>query len=478
LLRTIFLILLFFQLRGKLTSGFPLTFGCELIIHLLKRYIESILEHGALTVGNVQIQKPLALKPSGTTPAHVGCIINGNTWEFRSSTSDHFEAGSIVLDTVHASGSFSITPPAESGIVFDVSTKLSQSQGSLTGEQFYRVIPAAYNYRDHFSDYIKVIHEVADADSWDGTAYLAHIEYAADSKGTSNTGYIIHPGLLDSIMQTSLATFIDMQTKHFNFNGVLLPVNLDALTRYDVDFRGSNEGGLWVYCWCRTWAPEGPFRFNFIVSDMQGHIVLTLDGLKSTLAPAEYSIPTTDISPGQRLTTVWQSKIFPAVDPKVLAFPIDPPFASSTQRAHLGDVINNLFLLAYKGGRHTARIADLYPGPELADCLSPTLASLSDSYQFTVDYHCIASTADAADNKAQHLKYTHGKPMLLDDLRQDSDIRVARFVCLFGLIKQFLTPIIRFDVVILAALDLHLTPLNAIFDILNPGGFVFLVIDG
>jgi hypothetical protein len=352
--------------------------------------------------------------------------------------------------------------------------KLSQSQGSLTGEQFYRTIPTTYNYRDHFSDYIKLIHEVTEPDSWDGSAYLAYIELAADSKGTSNTGYIIHPGLLDSIMQTSLATFIDMETKQFNFNGVPLPVNLDALTRYDVDFRRSNEGGLWVYCWCRTWAPEGPFRFNFVVSDLQGHIVLTLDGLKSTLAPAEYPIPTADISPGQRLTTVWQPKIFPAIDPKVLAFPV----ASSTQGAHLGDVINNLFLSAYKCGRHTARVADLYPGPELADCLSPTLDSLWDSHQFTVDYHCIASTADAADNKAQHLKYTHGKSLLLDDLRQGNDIQVARFVCLFGLIKQFLTPIIRFDVVILAAHGLHLTPLNGIFDILNPGGFVFLVIDG
>jgi hypothetical protein len=356
--------------------------------------------------------------------------------------------------------------------------KLSQSQGSLTGEQFYGIIPAAYNYRDHFSDYVKVIHEVADADSWDGTAYLAHIELAADSKGASNMGYIIHPGLLDSIMQTSLATFIDMKTKQFNFNGVLLPVNLDALTRCDVDFRRLNEGGLWVYCWCCTWVPEGPFRFNFVVSDLQGHIVLILDGLKSTLAPAEYPIPTTDISPGQRLTTIWQPKIFPVVNPKVLGFPIVPPVASSTQRAHLGDVINNLLLLAYKGGRHTARVADLYPGHELVDCLNPTLASLLDSYQFTVDYHCIASTADAADNKAQYLEYTHGKSLLLDDLRQGSDIRVARFVCLFGLIKQFLTSIIRFDVVILAAPDLHLTPLNGIFDILNPGGFVFLVIDG
>lgn len=430
-----------------------------------------------MTIRNVQIQKPLALKPSGTTPAHVGCIINENTWEFRSSTMDHFEAGSIVLDTVHASGSFSITPPAESGM-FDVSKKLSQSQGSLTGEQFYRTIPAAYNYRDHFSDYIKVIHEVVDVDSWDGTAYLARIELSADSKGTSNTGYIIHPGLLDSIMQTSLATFVDMQTKQFNFNGVPLPVNLDVLTRYDVNFRGSNEGGLWVYCQCRTWAPEGPFRFNFTVSDSQGRIVLTIDGLRSALAPVEYPIPTADISPGQRLTTVWQPKIFPVVDPKVLTFPIAPPSASSTQGAHLGDVINNLFLLAHKGGRHTARVADLYPSPQLADFLSSTLASLSDSYQFTVDYHCIASTANSADKKAQHLQYPHGKSLLLDDLRQGSDARLTQFVCFLGLIEQILTPIIRFDVVILAAPDLHLTPLNVIFDILNPGGFVFLVIDG
>lgn len=335
---------------------------------------------------------------------------------------DHFEGGSIVLDTVHASGSFSITPPADSG-TFDVSMKLSQSQGSLTGEQFYRIIPAAYNYRGHFSDYIKVIHEVADIDSWTGTAYLARIELAADSKGTLNTGYIIHPGLLDSVLQTLLATFIDMQTEQFDFNGVLLPVNLDTLTRYDIDFRGSNEGGLWVYCSCRTWAPEGPFRFNFIVSNLQGHIVLTIDGLENVLAPAEYLIPTTDISPGQRLTTVWQPKIFPAIDPKIL---IAHPLSPSTQGAHLGDVINNLFLLAYNGGRHTARVVDLYPGPELADFLGPTLASLSDSYQFTVDYHCIASTANAADNKTQHLKYIHGKSLLLDDLRQ-----VARFVLPF-----------------------------------------------
>lgn len=413
-------------------------------------YVESILENGATVVHNVQIHKPLALRPSDASPGHAGCVISGNAWEFRASTVDNFEAGNAILDTLYASGTFSTAPLTKPG-TFDFSKKLSQSQGSISGKEFYEAIPSAYNYQNHFANYIKVIHEVVDADAWDGTSHLAQLELSPESKDTLDMDYIIHPAILDSVIQVGLALFIDIHSKTYDFNGVFLPVGLEGLTLYDVDMRASVEGGLWVYCQYSSWSPDGPTRSKFIVANSQGQTVVTIDGFQMALAPREYPTAITEESHTSRLATVWQSKNFPAIDLNVL---------KSSKGAHLRDVFKTLLLLSREAGHNTARIADLYAGPELVDQLDSTLAALGNTYQFYVDYNCIGSSADAADTKTKHLHFGHGTSLLLDNVRQGNDIRVPRF-----------------DVVILSASDLESKPLAGLFDLLNLGGFVFLVMD-
>lgn len=112
-----------------------------------------------MLVKDVTIHKPLVLNAHGTDPGHAGCVVNGDKWEFRASTTNEFNNGIVVLDSVYASGSFYRENPRfdpNTPRMFDLQSKLALSEGSITGEQFYNVIPAAYRYQDHFSSYLKV----------------------------------------------------------------------------------------------------------------------------------------------------------------------------------------------------------------------------------------------------------------------------------------------------------------------------------
>ncbi|KAG6329744.1 hypothetical protein ID866_9345, partial [Astraeus odoratus] len=277
-------------------------------------YVESILENGAMVVGNIVIHKPLVLGGSGSDPRHVGCIVNGDKWQFKVSTNNEFYNGNIIMDAVYASGQFSRVNPAHdvsAPRMFDFEAKLACSYGSVTGDEFYEAIPAAYCYQKHFRDYLKFVHEVDDGNSWGGKAYLARLEIPEGTPDVFSNGYVIHPGILDSITQCGLAMFINMDTKQFDFNGVFLPVKIDAFRRWDScdapNLNSELKNGIWIYFTGRTWAPDGPFKSDYIIANSEGRVLFTVEGFEVARVPDAELVAITDSSLGERLTIIWQS---------------------------------------------------------------------------------------------------------------------------------------------------------------------------
>ncbi|KAF9241407.1 putative nonribosomal peptide synthetase [Melanogaster broomeanus] len=380
-------------------------------------YVESILENGAMVATNIAIHKPLVLNGSGALPAHAGCVIDGDKWQFKASTNNDYNNGDIILDSVYASGSFSRVNPAydeNTPRVFDVEAKLARSKGSVTGDEFYDAIPAAYRYQDHFRNYLKVVYEVDDETSWGGKAYLTRLEVPEGTPDVFGKGYVIHPGILDSITQCGLAMFINMDSKQFDFNGVFLPVKIDALRRWDShdspDLDSEIKKGIWTYFTGRTWAPGGPFKSDYIIANSEGKVLFTIEGFEIARAPDAEPIPITDNSREERLTTVWQSKSFPS------------SLASLPAKASVGSVFKLLAQDAAAAGRKVIRAVDLAKTSDIGMTLDATLGELVEEPGVVVEYFCVASTAEDADVKTRSLKHTHARSLALEAWNLGEDV--------------------------------------------------------
>ncbi|KAH7927995.1 putative nonribosomal peptide synthetase [Leucogyrophana mollusca] len=421
-------------------------------------YVDSILENGAMVASDIVIHKPLILSASGALPAHAGCIIEGNKWQFKASTNNRFSNGDIILDSIYASGSFSCVNPAydeNSPRVFDIESALARTRGSVSGEEFYDAIPGAYRYQDHFKNYLKVIHEIDDAHGWGGKAYLTRIEVPEGTPDVLGSGYVIHPGVLDSITQCGLAMFINMDTKFFDFNGVFLPVKIDALRRWDshsnLDLDSEVKKGLWTYHTPRTWAPTGSFKSDYVVANSEGRVLLTIEGFEITRAPDVEPVPITDDSLAQRLTTIWQSKSFPSSSTHLLV------------GATLTSVFDGIARNAGAAGRQVIRVVDFAPNTEFTTELDSSLTTLETKCHVMVEYFCAAATPEDADLKVSSLTYTHGRSLVAEwgNLARDpQDTRIASF-----------------DIV-LHAVDLSAVPvdLQHLADFLVPSGILILIV--
>ncbi|KIJ63897.1 hypothetical protein HYDPIDRAFT_29243 [Hydnomerulius pinastri MD-312] len=120
-----------------------------------------------MVASDIAIHKPLVLNGPDSFPGHARCVINGNKWWFRAST-NKFNNGAIILDSVYASGSFSRVNSVHdenAPHTIDFESKLARSRGSVTGDDFYDAIPSACHYQDHFRNYLKVVHEIDDETS-------------------------------------------------------------------------------------------------------------------------------------------------------------------------------------------------------------------------------------------------------------------------------------------------------------------------
>jgi Polyketide synthase dehydratase len=360
-----------------------------------------------MIVKDTKILRPLILGTRGTDPGHVGCLADGVEWEFRVATSNTFDNGYIKLDTIYASGSYlSHNPQFDPNEPrrFDVDSKLALSRCSITGEEFYQAIPSIYGYRDNFSTYIKQIHELPDDDSWGGLAYLIKLEIPENDTNVHN-GYVIHPSILDSIMHSTLAAFIDMDTKSFDFTETLLPVKVDQITRWD---KGDNNdldfdlrGTIWTYLTISTWTPSGPCRSNLIVTNSESLVLLTIEGMECAVAPQE------QVDIGAGLTTIWQPKAFPST-----GFTLPSAEALSTP-TYICQVFETLISNARAAGRHVVRVLDLDISSLIAKAVGDSLVSIPSS-QVIVDYFLAGVSPEDADGKARAMSYSRARPFVLD----------------------------------------------------------------
>lgn len=382
------------------------------------RYLDSVLEHGAIVIQDTVVLRPFVLNALGAIPAHVGCVINDNQWEFRSASTNTFENGTVQLDGVHARGSFLRHNPRLNHSAYpllDLKAKLALSHIRISGEEFYRAIPSAYGYRDCFSTCIRQIHEVSDENSWGGFGYLIEQEIPTDTSDSRDKGYIIHPGILDSIMHSALAMFIDMRTKSFDFNGTFLPAKVSSLARWDKgnpsNLESQLHGTFWTYVTSRSWAPEGPFNCDYIVANSEGQVLLTIEGVEFSLAGVERA-PITD-KREECLTTVWQPKIFPLTDDHHPS-----PALSLDRPSYLCKVFEELITKAQTAGRYVIRTLDLDTSAALAKALDACLIS-SLRGGLVVEYFCAGSSAEDADVNARSMQHAHARPIVLDSLKGD-----------------------------------------------------------
>ncbi|KAI9455958.1 hypothetical protein HD554DRAFT_2317618 [Boletus coccyginus] len=380
-------------------------------------YIESILENGAMVVNHIAIHKPFVLNGAGSLPGHAGCVINDDKWEFKATTTPRYDNGTIILDSVYASGSFSrVNPAYDEGIsrTFDFQAKLAHSQGSVTGDEFYAAIPSAYRYQDHFRNYLKVVHEINDETSWGGRAYLTYLEIPEGTPGVFGKGYVIHPGVLDSITQCGLAMFINMETKQFDFNGVFLPVKIDAFHPWDSrdapDLDSEIRKGIWAYFTATTWSPVSPYKSNYVIANSEGKVLFTIEGFEIALAPDAEPVGITDNSREERLTTVWQPKSFPA------------SLDSLPRHSSLCSVFEGLGRDAATASRKVIRVADVVKTSDIAIDLDAVLEALVDKCGVVVEYFCVSSSESDADAKTGTLHYSHARSLVLEswNLGEDS----------------------------------------------------------
>ncbi|KAF9219105.1 putative nonribosomal peptide synthetase [Gyrodon lividus] len=391
-------------------------------------YVESILENGAMVVQDIAIHKPLVLKGHDTFPTHAGCIIDGHRWQFRASTTDRFDNGTIVLDTVYASGMFSRVNSgfcADVPLTFDIGSKLTHSCGSITGDEFYSALPSAYQYQGHFRNYLQELHEITDEESWGGKAYLARLEVPEGIPDAFGRGYVIHPGILDSIFQCGLAMFVNMATKLFEFDGVFLPVKIDVLRRWDSqdapDLDGELKQGIWTYFTGRTWTPLGPFKSDYVIINSQGRVLLTIEGFEMARAPGPDPIPINDQTPHARLTTIWQPKAFPSSGPLRLD--------GVSFNAAFEIIIKD----AAKAGRRVFRVLDVDETVTLAPLLNSTLTTLCNEHQLHVEYHCAGLSTDVVNAHTASMSYGHVRPFVVESwASEDLVLQLGSFDLLLG----------------------------------------------
>lgn len=362
-----------------------------------------------MVVNNIVIHKPLVLGSAGSAPGHAGCVINGDKWEFKAATTPNYDNGVIILDSIYASGSFSRVNPAydeKAPRNFDFKAKLTHSHGFVTGDEFYAAIPSAYRYQDHFRNYLKVVHEINDETSWGAKAYLTYLEIPEGTPDVFGKGYTIHPGILDSITQCGLAMFISMETKQFDFNGVFLPVRINAIRRWDSrnapDLDSEIKKGIWTYFTGRTWAPNGPFKSDYIIANSEGKVLLTIEGFEIARAPDAEPVPITDNSREERLTTVWQPKSFPS------------SFMSLHPQASLRSVFDSLGRDAAAAGSRVIRVADVAKTSDIAVDLDMVLEALINDSGVVVEYFCVSGTPLDADAKTGSLHYPHARSLVLE----------------------------------------------------------------
>ena len=223
-------------------------------------------------------------------------------------------------------------------------------------------------------------------------------------------------------MHSALAMFIDMGSKSFDFNGTFLPSAVGSIARWDGgDLLDLGSGTFWAYLTIRTWAPEGPFKSDYVVTNSDCQVLLTIEGVEFLLAGVERT-PIAVNGMEECLTTIWQPKKFPLTDYNL-------PSAQSLHRSsYICRVFEELITKAQIAGRHVIRTLDLDTSDVFSKALDGSLVS-SLGHRLLVEYFCHGSSANDADAKVRTMRYPHARPVVLDPLNVDPgecDIKTHR----------------------------------------------------
>ncbi|KAI8820281.1 putative nonribosomal peptide synthetase [Fimicolochytrium jonesii] len=392
-------------------------------------YVEAVLQNQAMVVKDVIIGKALVLPDAESLPIHVACAIEGDKFQFKSATNQEFKNGDVVFDTVHASGCLAYTNPAldkQNPPTADIQKWLGMSTAKMTGDQFHGAIPKGYNYTGSFRDFLAEVHQLNDPNSWGGTSYLGKFSIKQDYPDLFDRGYVLHPGILDSMTQIGLAMFIQFETLSFDMNGLFVPVKIGCITRWEdsksiVDevIRGKD---VYVHFHFDTWSPDGPYVASYTIALEDGRVLLTMEDFEIARLPTEKAVCVSDANVKERLTTCWQAKEMILPETRILSLHTDSLHA--TAAATVKEIIAHTVLL---GQRKALRIADLSPDAALAKALDPILLAV-DATELSIEYTCAAGDAETADAKSEGMKYANVESGIFDPISaEETTLRAGSY---------------------------------------------------
>ena len=71
------------------------------------------------------------------------------------------------------------------------------------------------------------------------------------------------------------------------FNGTFLPSAVSSIAQWDggdlLNLGSQLRGTFWAYLTIRTWAPEGPFKSDYVVTNSDCQVLLTIEGVEFLL---------------------------------------------------------------------------------------------------------------------------------------------------------------------------------------------------
>ncbi|KAJ3033802.1 hypothetical protein HDV00_005815 [Rhizophlyctis rosea] len=416
-------------------------------------YVESILEHGAMVIRDVKIAKPLVMADKETSPAHVGLEVKDSNWAFRSSSNASYTAGELRMDVTYANGTFSKNNTAidESGIRpprVDIQAMIKTAEQMITGDQFYESIPSSYKYTDYFRIFLKEVYQIPDKLSFCNTAYMSKLVIPDGIFDNVESGYVIHPGLLDEITQIGLAMYINMENNTLEEDVLCLPTSIENFTRWEGTAGNPMRLTSELYSLFRTteYSPSGPVTGDYFIYNNEGDIIFTIEGFSISLVPSGDVVPIRDANVMERLTTTWQPRSLNIGS--VLTNTLLPKTSEN-----VAGLFKNILTGVQGVGRKTLSVLDSTPNPATVRVVDSILSSFLnvESGRLQTEYFCAGPTAAEADAKTAFLSYPHGRSLVIEEGKERET-------------RQ------RFDVVI--ASDKSKESVNLV----SPGG-IFIVVD-
>ncbi|ORY49087.1 hypothetical protein BCR33DRAFT_714146 [Rhizoclosmatium globosum] len=258
-------------------------------------YLEAVFQNKAVHLKNVKISNALVLPSENQSPMSVGLEITGDSWAFKSCTQNQRDAsGKVILDTVHATGHFSMERPSRipENYKRDLPALMSKGIFSWTKEQVYKAMPNGLKYQYEFSSYVSEVHR------FEEDAVLGVLDVSSANLERYE-GYSLQVMLLGAL---------DVASGQQKIRKLYLPAEIKNVIRVDNGAPGSKMyDGKKIYVHGRIdyWHWDY-FVGTITLLDETGAPFLILDGFRCN-ALKESRI--NDI-PSKPYTMVWQPKGF------------------------------------------------------------------------------------------------------------------------------------------------------------------------